>query len=147
MLDCDRERAAVDFEDWGVVQERGDGTGRHRGRHDHDDQVVPDRLADFPQQGQRQVAVEAALVELIQDDRSHTFQEGVVEQPAGQDSLGQDLEPGARTAPALESHLIADLFPEGPAAFLGDARRGGPRRHAPGLQDQDIRVLRREQPG
>ena len=50
-----------------------------RGRHDHEHQVLAHGLPHLTQQRDRQVYIQAALVELIQQHGPDAFEEGVVE--------------------------------------------------------------------
>ena len=52
------------------------GSAGERGRHDDDPQLGPHRLLDLPDHGQRQVAGQRALVELVEDDRRTSGRNG-----------------------------------------------------------------------
>ncbi len=90
MRDVHGKCPPLDPDDRRIAEERGHGPGVHRGRHDDQDQVVADRLADFLEEGQRQVGVEAPLVELVEHDRADAFEERVGDDLAVEDALGED---------------------------------------------------------
>ena len=85
-------------------------------------------------QRQRQVGVNAPLVEFVENNDVEVTEQGIGLQPRGQDALGGDEEsrPG-REAP-LEPDLPADLLADGPPTLEGDAARQGAGRDAPRLQ-------------
>ena len=147
VADLDRVGAAGSTHDRTTAQERGGGFGLERGGHDHQDQIRADGLLHLAQQGDGQVAVQAAFMELVQQHRAHAGEERVVEQLAGEDAFGDD--PQRRVGPkhALEPHLVSDLFAEGPAVFVGDAGGHGAGGDAARLEHQQARMLGAEQAG
>ena len=69
------------------------GLGRERRRH-HDELQLRPRLAlQLAHHGQRQVGVEAALVELVEDDHADALEERVGLQHAHEQPLGDDQDP------------------------------------------------------
>jgi hypothetical protein len=80
--------------------------------------------------------MDIAFVELVEDHHADTGQFRVVDQAAGQDTLGNHLDAGGGADPAFHTHPVAD----GPADILTQQFRHAPRRHArrqpPGLQHQ-----------
>ena len=65
------------------------------GRRHHDqDQVGAHLPPDLPQQRQRQVAIQVALVELVEDDGTDAFQKRVGQELASQNALGQEAQTG-----------------------------------------------------
>ena len=125
------------FHHGAIAQPAGDRFRGQRGRHHHQFQFRPDGLLHAADHGQGQVAVEAPLVELIEHDRGHRFQERVVLQHAEEDAFGDDPDPRLRTHAAIEADLVADLVAQRRAAFVSDPPRTGPGRQAAGLQDHD----------
>ena len=69
-----------------------------------------------------EVGVNAALVELVEDDRAEIGEQRIGLQARGQDAFGHDQQPRVAREPALEANLPADLAAERPAALVGDAR-------------------------
>ena len=84
----------------------------------------------------------AALVELVDDDRREIQQQRILLQPRGEDALGREEHARGRTELALEPHVPADLATERPSSFVRDPPRHRPRRHAPRLQHEDRSVHR-----
>ncbi len=116
---------------------------RHRlrlegGRHHHQLEIGPLAAGEPAQQRERQVAIEVALVELVQHHRRHAGERGVGEEPPGEERLGQVADARARPRDVLEPDLPADRL-SGPLAQLF---RYPPRRHAggepPRLQHHDL---------
>jgi hypothetical protein len=115
---------------------------RDRGRHDDDLEVRPRLALHLARQRQREVGVQVALVELVEDQDPDALEEGVVLQHAHEQPLGDDQDARARTRLALEAHLEADLAPDSPPALLRHAPRRRPRRDAPRLEHDDLQRAR-----
>ncbi len=145
--DLDRERPPLGLEHGAIAEEPGDGPGVHRGRHDDQDQVVADRLADLAEEGQGEVGVQAPLVELVEHDRADAFEEGVGDELAVEDALGHHAEAGPGPVPLLEADVVADLLAERPAVLVGDPPRHGPRGDPPRLEQDQRGVVVGEQAG
>jgi len=87
--DLERMQTSGHLDDGAVREERGDGARVERRRHDHDPQVV----AGDPRllrQRDGQVGVQAALVELVEDNRAKAGQQRVGLQPGGKHAFGDD---------------------------------------------------------
>ena len=97
-------------------------------------------LAQPRDQREREIAVEVALVELVDDHAAHAPELGVAEQPPRQHTLGDQLDPGRGARLAIEAHLVADLTAEPDAALLRDPRRGQPCGEPPGLENDVVPV-------
>jgi hypothetical protein len=67
--------------------------------------------------------VDAALVELVEDDHVEIAQQRIRLQPRGQDAFRRDEQARPRVEAALEADLPADLLADRPAALVGDAAR------------------------
>jgi hypothetical protein len=80
----------------------------------------------LPQQREREIALQVALVELVEQHRAHAAQERVGDQLAGEHPLGHEAHARVARAHLLEPHLIADA----PAERLGQLLGHAPRRHA-----------------
>ena len=88
----------------------------------------------------------AALVELVEDDRSEIREQRILLQARRQHALGRDEQTRRGAEPALEADLPADLAADRPAALVGDARGDRARGDAPRLQ-QNERSRRRASAG
>ena len=129
-----------------IAEECGHGLGVEGGRHHHDEEVGTDLGAHLAQQGQGQVRLQATLVELVEYHGAYGFQEGVGQELARQDTLGDEAEAGGVGQSPLETDLVADLPAQGPAPLVGHAAGGGTCGHPSRLEHDDIRMPRREQP-
>ncbi len=87
--------------------------------------------------GQSDVALEVALVELVEDDDAGVFEERVAGEVAAEDAFGEEPEPCGRAALARETYAIADLAADGAAARPRDVLGGGSGGDATGLDDHD----------
>ncbi len=83
----------------------------------------------------------AALVELIDDDRGDVAQQRIALQVRGQDAFGDDEQARVRGELPLEADVPADLAADGPAALVGDASCHRARGHAPRLQQQHAAAI------
>ena len=97
--------------------------------------------ADLTQEGQSQVAVQVALVKLVEDDGTDVFQKGIGQQLPGQNAFGQESQRRLPRQPSFEANLETDFLAECPPLFLGDSRGAGPGRDAPRLEHDDRRIF------
>src|SRR5689334_4123287 len=82
----------------------------------------------------------AALVELVEDDGREFREQWIVLKPRRQHALSRDKQPCVRAEAPLETNLPADLLADRPAALRGDPlcdRAGG---DTPRLQQQQRSV-------
>ena len=134
----DGEGPARGVQDRRVAQEGGYARGIEGCRHDHQGQVRPQGLLQFPQVAHGQVRVQAALVELVENHGPDALQIGVIRQLARQAALGHDPQARVLAADLLEAHAVADLLAEGPAVLLGNAAGQGLGGDAAGLEEVDL---------
>ncbi len=111
-------------------------------------------LLQLERAGERDVAVEMALVELVEEDRADAGQRGIGEHLAEQHAFGDEADAGARGDDLIEPNLVADFLarasrrapaPRGPRACAWPAgavagRRS--RRLREAVVEQDLRDLR-----
>ncbi len=107
---------------------------RQSRRHDDDAQFRPHRLLHQADHAEGQVAFQAALVELVEDDDAGRFEERVVLQHPQQNAGRHHEDARLRPVLTVEAHLIADLAAESAAAFGGHAAGGGAGGQAARLQ-------------
>jgi len=81
--------------------------------------------------------VETALVKLIEENGTDTFQEGIILEEAEQDAGRNGEDASARAPAAVEANLVADLVSQLPLSFCSHAPRCGPGGEAAGLQQDD----------
>ena len=121
---------------------RRDRAGVERRGHGEQPQVRPHLALDAAGHGERQVGVDAALVELVEDDRADVLQERIGLEHLDEDALGDDQQAGRRSGPAVEAHVVADLAADRPAALLRDAPGGGAGGDPPRLEHDDSALAR-----
>jgi hypothetical protein len=114
----------------------------NRGRHDQDAQVRPRLALHASRHRQRQIRVQAALVELVEHDRADVRQERIVLQHAHDEPFGHDQDARARRALTVEAHVETDLVADLPAALARNAPRRRPRGDAARLEHQDEPLAR-----
>ena len=139
VVDFKRMRPAGNRDRRTTIQIAGHGIRVHRGRH-HDDSKIVARQPCLPDEREPEIRMDAALVELVEDDRPETGEERILLQPGRQDAFGRQQYPGVRTELLLEADVPADLAAERPAAFDGNPARDRPRRDPSGLQHDDRTV-------
>src|SRR5262249_31485156 len=83
------------------------------------------------------VALQAAFVKLVEDNRIHRFEVGVILKHAQDDTGGDNEETCSRTGLPVETDVIADEVAETGAAFLAHASRRGSSRDTTRLQHDD----------
>ena len=127
--DLHREGSALGAHDGCVEQRRhrGDVEG---GGHDDDAQVGAERVDHLEGQGEPEVGVEAALVELVEDHGGDARQLGVALEAPGQHALGDHLDAGARPTPSCPGACASRPVRQAPRRGAGPA--GGPRCARPG---------------
>ena len=140
----DREGAAFGLEQLAGLHELLQRARHQGGGHDDDLQVGAARALQLAGEGEHKVAVEVALVKLVDDDAADVAQFGVVEQQAQHDAFGDVDQAGVPAGDVVEAHLIADFLAEPRVAFLGHPLRQHARGDAARLQD-DAALARLEE--
>jgi hypothetical protein len=129
----DRKRAARHIDDRTAVEVRRHARAVDRRRHDNESEIVA-RMPRLPRERKAEIRVDAALVELVDDDRAEARQQRIALEPRGEDAFGRDEEPRLGRVAAIEPHVPADLASDRPALLVCDAPRNRARRHPPRLQ-------------
>ncbi len=119
-----------------LAEKRRDGARIERCRHDDDAEIVA-RAPGLPRQRNRQVAVDAALVELVDDDGGELRQQRIALHARREDAFGDDEQACVRAEAALEADLPTDLAAERPSALGGNPCGDRARGHAPRLKQDD----------
>ena len=120
------------------LQRGADGGRVDGGRHQHDLQVGPEELLCFTGQGQGHVALQASLVEFVENHDVHTFQRRVVHQHPRQDTFGEHLNACGCTDAAFEADAVSHRPAHRFAQQEGHPLRDLPRRQPPRLQHQNL---------
>jgi hypothetical protein len=122
-------------------QQPGDPLPIERRRHHQHPQVGPEVAAGVEGEGQPEVRLQAALVELVEDHQSHAFQAGITLQPPGEDALGHHLDASGGTDPPIVAGAIADGLADRLAQQGGHAAGRRPGGEPPGLEHDDRPAL------
>ena len=96
--------AAFAFDQRRVSQERAHPRAVERRRHDEEAQVVAQGALRVEREGETEVGVERALVELVEQNGRHPFERGVIEDLPCEHALGDDLDPCAFRHEAGQPH-------------------------------------------
>src|SRR5690606_5988357 len=120
-----------------VAEQGGDPLAVQGRRHDEEAQVGAQVAAGVEGEGEAQVGLQAALVELVEDDQPDALQGRVPLEPAGQDALGHHLDAGGGPGPPLVAGGVADHLADRFAAHGGHAAGGRPGGDAAGLEHDD----------
>ena len=129
--------AALAGDDGRVAQQPGHRRAVQGRRHHQQAQVLAQAALAVQAQGQGQIGMKTTLVEFVENDQSHPIQRRVALQPAGQNALGQHLDPGLARHLAIKTDAIAHGLADRFAPQAGHARRRRPRRQPARLQQQD----------
>ncbi len=126
------------------IEKTGQALAIQRGRHRHDAQVLAHLALHIQRQRQTQVAGQMPFVEFVEEQRAHAFQHRVVLQHAGQDALGDHLDPRARGGLVLEADAVAHGLADRLAELARHEQRGAARGHPAWFQHHDAAA---RQPG
>ena len=143
VFDLDREASSFHVHDRAIAQEPGHRLGVKRGRHDNDDQVGTNLPADLTQKCQRQVAMQAALVELVEHDGADFLEERIGQELPVEDALGLDSQSRASARSGVPSAPGSQL--PLPASSSARARSARPS-IAPRPCEAGARSLRDDRP-
>ena len=143
VADLDGKAAALGGDNGRPAQQPRRGLGVQGGGHDEDAQVRAQGGRGVQGQGQPQVGLEAALVELVEDEESDPIEARIPLDAPGEDALGDHLDAGAGSDAPLESDLVADgLSPRGSPSEGRHAGGGHARSRTARLQHQDAPARR-----
>ena len=121
----------------------GEALAVEGGGHSEEAEVRPERGLCIEGEGEAEVAVEAALVDLVEQDGGHAGELGVGLDAVPEDAFGEHGDPGAGGAPGVEAGGVADRAADGLAGELRHPLRGGPGGEAPGGEEQDLALAPR----
>ena len=110
---------------------------RVQGRgHGHQDEVLA-QGAGVQQEGEQEVGLQAALVDLVQDDGSGPGKLRVGLEAAQEQPGGDHLDTGGGAGDVLTAHRVAHVLAHLLAQEAGQTAGGGPGGQAPGLGDNN----------
>ncbi|MNM67038.1 hypothetical protein D3C81_785550 [compost metagenome] len=135
----DRVHAPFAADHRGIVEQARQTLALKGRRHQQDLQrrLVTQQLATIEAQGQGQVGIEAALVELVEDQQAHTVQGRVGLQTTGENPFGNHLDPRVRADLAVQPNAITDRLPDLLAQLAGQPLGCRPCRQAPRFEHED----------
>src|SRR5262249_48486348 len=143
----DRMRATFRRQHRRSRQVGGERVGGQRGRHHDQLEIGPDGVLELADDGEREITLQVALVELVEDDDAHAIQKRIAREATAEDALGDEPEAGGPVAALLEAHRVAHLAAHGAPAAPSDERRPRPRRAAPPPPHQDATPAPRTRAG
>ena len=103
----DREGPALAGDDWSVAEQRGDAGAVDGGGHDQQPEIGAER-GGIERQREAQIGIEAALVKFVEEHGGDATQFRIVQQHAGEDALGDDLDAGFGGDFGVEPDAIAN---------------------------------------
>src|SRR5262249_45047894 len=137
VLDRDGEDAPLRLED-GRREEACHRLHVQRRGHDDEREVGPRGPPEAREEREREVALEVALVELVEDDDRGPLEPRVREETPREDPLGPVAKARPRGGRLLEADLVADRLARALAPLLRDAPGREAGREAPRLEDEDL---------
>src|SRR4051812_23662818 len=88
--------------------------------------------------GEGDVAEEIALMKFVEENHPYISESAIVLEPAKQDSLCDETDPGAKAGLVVEANLVADFRAEFAPPFPSHARSDRSGRDPARLQDDDL---------
>ena len=138
----DRKGAAGAFDHRRIVQQAGDMRGIERRRHDDQPEILAQPGLHVAGERQAEIGVERAFVELVEQQGRDAVEPGILEHPAREHALGDDLDAGRPRYLGAEAHPIADgladLFSKRHRHAAGGGAGGEPAR----LEHDDLAAAR-----
>ena len=137
MVQGDGVLAAGGADDGGTVEEARYRLGVERGGHDEEAKVGAERAFHLAGEGEAEIGVERALVELVEDHEADAVEPGIGLQAADEEAFSYHFEAGGGAGPALEAHGVTDCFSDLLAEEIGHALRRLAGGEAARLEHQD----------
>jgi hypothetical protein len=109
-----------------------------RGGHHHEFEVWAQFLLEGDGTGEGDVAVEVALMKLVENNTSDAFEERVGEHHPQEDTFGDETDAGALGGDAVHPDLVANFVAEALASFGGNALSEHSSWEAARLEDEDF---------
>ena len=134
----DRVETSVAGDDRCVSHQAGHRFAVERRRHDEQAQVLAERRLGLKAQGQAEIGIETAFVELVEQHGTDALQSGIILDHAGEDALGDHFYPGVGSCLAVQPDAVADRGADRFTERLGHAPGGGTGRQAARLENNDL---------
>ncbi len=138
----DREGAAGALDQRRIAEELADARAVERRRHHQELEVGAQALLHVVRQRQAEVAVERALVELVEQNGGDAGERGIVEHKAREHALGHHFDARRGRDFGAEAHAVAHAGADGFAQRRRHARGRRPRRKPTRLEHQELFSLR-----
>ena len=136
-LGGDRVRAPTAFDDGCIAEQRGDACSIDRGGHHEQSQVRAQQRLRMECQCKPGVAVDGALVELIETDGPDAVECRVIEEHSGEHALRHDLDSRGLADARVAAHAPADAAADRVAPERCHPTGGGACGEAPRFEQQD----------
>ena len=133
-----RVRAAFGADQRRVAEQRAEPLAVESGAHREEAEVGAQRFGGIEGEGEREVAVEAAFVDLVEQDRRDARQFGIGLEPREIDAVGHGDEAGALADAAVEAGLVADGVARLLTERAGDELGRGAGGEAAGDEQQNL---------
>ena len=140
IVDGEREAFALAFDQGRIIEQGGEPLAVERRRHGEQAEVGPQPRRRIERQRKRQVAVEAALVDLVEQHRRHAGQLGIGLQAGEEHAVGHGDDPRRPADLAVEPGLVADGRARRFAPLARHKFGGGARGEAARDEQQDQAV-------
>ena len=138
ILEGDREGAALAFDHRRAAQQGGEAGAVESRRHGDKAQILAQGGLGVARQGHGEIAVEAALVNLVEQQSRNARQLWIGLDALEENALGEDGDAGARRPLAVEAGGVADGAAHGLAGQVGHPLRRRPRRQPPRREQEDL---------
>ncbi len=128
----------AEFDHRCVAQPLRHRAGIERRRHGDHAQVVAQRRLRLAHQGEGKIGLQAALVQLVEDDAADAVERRIVLQHAQEEAVGHDFDTRLRPDLGVQSHAVADRLADLFAQSGRHAPRRGAGRQPPRLLHDDL---------
>ena len=138
----DRETPALALDDGRgrlpCAHQPGEALAVQGRRHGDEAKVGPERRLGVERQSESEVAVEAPLMDLVEQNGRDSGQLRIGLDPIPENALGEDQDPGPRRPLRVEPGRITDRLPDPLPRHLRHPLRGGPGGEAAWREEQDL---------
>lgn len=134
IANIDRKGPPLRLDYLAVAEQAGHTRAIQRRRHDEEAQVGPQPLTDVERQRQTEVAIQRALMRLVEQNGGDATKFGIVDRHAGEDSLSNDEDTRCRRLAGIHAHGVANGLADLLAEEIRHATGGRARRETAGFK-------------
>ncbi len=134
----DRKSATHALDHRRLAEELADPRAVERRRHHQELEILAQSLLRVARERQAEIAVERALVELVEQHGGDAGERGIVEDETREHALGHHLDASCTRDFRAEAHTVADRHPHRLAQGRGHARRRGTRGEPAWLEHENF---------